>query len=71
MRGIVATDAVSFPGDENLPSDEELEEVLSRPEVQATLDRYEEAKRNGTLRLHSNEEVRIRLGLPPRSTDAT
>lgn len=70
-RGIVATHAASFPGDESLPSNEELQEVLDRPEVQAALDRYEEVKRTETLRVHFNDQAHARPGLPPLSGDAT
>ena len=70
MRAIVATRAFKRdPDDESLPSDDELRDVLSRPEVQEVLDRYEEAKRQGTLRVHSNDEARAIVGLLPRSDD--
>lgn len=57
------------PYDLSRPTDEELSEVLARPDVQELLRRYVQAERDGTLGLHSNNEARAIVGLPPLPDD--
>ena len=69
-EAVMATRALDDPfRDPSLPTDEELREVLSRPDVQEQLARYAEQKHNGTLKLHSDNEARAILGLPPLPED--
>lgn len=69
MTRTVARAFYQQPDDLSRPTDEELREVLARPDVQAGLRRYLQAERDGTLVLHSNNEARAIVGLPPLPDD--
>lgn len=51
------------------PVDEEIERLLSDPEMVARLEEYERQRDSGDLDLKTNDDARRIVGLPPRADE--